>query len=98
MPTAQDLRRLPICNDDDIPCNDSCSPRGTRQAVPARVQWSTMSRILVVDDNADLCLAMTRLLRRFGHEVDAAYDGEEALEAVRTRRPDLIILDVMMPK
>lgn len=57
-----------------------------------------MSRILVVDDNADLCLAMTRLLRRLGYEVEAAYDGEEALAAVCARTPDLIILDVMMPK
>ncbi len=57
-----------------------------------------MSRILVVDDNADLCLAMMRLLRSLGHEVESAYDGETALAAVRARRPDLVILDVMMPK
>ena len=57
-----------------------------------------MSRILVVDDNADLCQAMTRLLRNLGHEVEAAYDGEAALAAASAQRPDLIILDVMMPK
>ena len=57
-----------------------------------------MSRILVVDDNADLCQAMMRLLRNFGYEVESAYDGEAALEAVWARPPDLVILDVMMPK
>lgn len=57
-----------------------------------------MSRILVVDDNADICLAMMRLLRSLGYEVESAYDGEAALAAVRARRPDLVILDVMMPK
>ena len=57
-----------------------------------------MNRILVVDDNADMCLAMTRLLRKFGYEVESAYDGEAALEAVSARPPDLVILDVMMPK
>ncbi len=57
-----------------------------------------MSRILVVDDNADLCLALMRLLRKLGHEVESAYDGEAALAAVWSRPPDLVILDVMMPK
>ncbi len=41
---------------------------------------------------------MMRLLRSLGHEVESAYDGETALAAVRARRPDLVILDVMMPK
>jgi CheY-like chemotaxis protein len=57
-----------------------------------------MSRILVADDNADICLAMTCLLRNLGYDVECACDGEAALAAVRSRPPDLVILDVMMPK
>jgi PAS domain S-box-containing protein len=55
-------------------------------------------RVLVVDDNADLREYMRRILSQAGHEVAVAVDGQEALEAVRARLPDLIVSDVMMPR
>jgi class 3 adenylate cyclase len=55
-------------------------------------------RILVVDDNAaNVDILRTRLLAH-GYEVVTATDGEEAIEATREQLPDLILLDVMMPK
>ncbi|SDR28026.1 Adenylate and Guanylate cyclase catalytic domain-containing protein [Rhizobiales bacterium GAS191] len=55
-------------------------------------------RILVVDDNeANLDIARTRLESQ-GYEVVAAVDGEEALARVRDSAPDLVLLDIMMPK
>ncbi len=55
-------------------------------------------RILVVDDNeANLDIAKTRLQSQ-GYEVFTAVDGEAALESVRTSNPDLLLLDIMMPK
>jgi CheY-like chemotaxis protein len=57
-----------------------------------------MSRILIVDDNEDICLALARLLRRLGYEVVIAPDGDAALAALRERPIDLTILDIMMPK
>jgi DNA-binding response OmpR family regulator len=57
-----------------------------------------MSRILVVDDSEDICHALARLLRRCGHDVDAAFDGAAALASVRSAAPELIILDIMMPR
>ncbi|GMV79855.1 MAG: hypothetical protein AMXMBFR7_10390 [Planctomycetota bacterium] len=58
-----------------------------------------MKRILVVDDEADVREALTRLLSSHGHTVDEASDGLEALEFLR-RDPwvDLVLLDVMMPE
>jgi CheY-like chemotaxis protein len=57
-----------------------------------------MSSILVVDDNEDLCLMLSRLLRKLGHETACAGDGDAALNALRQRAFDLVILDIMMPE
>ncbi len=58
----------------------------------------TSGRILVVDDYAANVRLLERNLQASGYATLAAYDGEETLEKVRTERPDLILLDVMLPK
>ena len=59
---------------------------------------SNASRILVVDDNPENRAIFTARLEAHGYEVLTAEDGEAALEVARQRRPDLILLDIMMPK
>jgi len=54
--------------------------------------------VLIADDEANISLAIQFLMKRAGYEVRVAADGEEALESVRQSPPDLIVLDVMMPK
>ncbi|HXL46523.1 MAG TPA: response regulator, partial [Candidatus Binatia bacterium] len=58
----------------------------------------TSSRILVVDDEADISTILSVTLRRAGFEVETAGDGVEAIEQIRRQPPDLVILDVMMPR
>lgn len=53
--------------------------------------------ILVVDDNEDIRSLLSLVLQREGHEVVLASDGTEALEKIKIAKPDLILLDVMMP-
>ncbi|HEB50974.1 MAG TPA: response regulator [Desulfobulbus sp.] len=55
-------------------------------------------KILIVDDTRDTVELLTKRLRAQGYDTEAAYDGEEALRKVHSYRPDLVILDVMMPK
>ena len=55
------------------------------------------SRILVVDDDADIRGLLRTLLERAGHDVSDASDGREGLRALYTASPDLVILDVAMP-
>ncbi|MFH1147345.1 MAG: response regulator [Pseudomonadota bacterium] len=55
-------------------------------------------KILMVDDDVDFCSAVKLLLESKAYEVILAHDGKEGLEKTRTERPDLVILDVMMPK
>ncbi len=57
-----------------------------------------MARILVVDDEEDIVQVVSITLEARGHEVQAAYNGKECLAMVKKEEPDLIILDVMMPK
>ncbi|HIE08638.1 MAG TPA: response regulator, partial [Armatimonadetes bacterium] len=55
-------------------------------------------KILVVDDEKHIVRLVQVNLERAGYEVITAYDGDEALKKVKEERPDLIVLDVMMPK
>lgn len=57
-----------------------------------------MVRVLVVDDEASISEAVAYALGREGYEVETAGDGVEALERVEARRPDVMVLDVMMPR
>ena len=58
---------------------------------------SDRATILVVDDEADIVESLTHLLGRKGYDTLAAHDGQTALELAREHRPDLVLLDVMMP-
>jgi len=57
-----------------------------------------MSRILLVDDEADLVWAVRYCLQDEGYEVTTACNGEEALTLARRVRPDLVVLDIVMPE
>lgn len=54
-------------------------------------------RILLVEDNVDVANGLRYNLELEGYEIDHAVDGEEGLRLARSRRPDLIILDLMLP-
>lgn len=55
-------------------------------------------KVLVADDEPNIVISLEYLMKREGYAVQVARDGEEALEAVRRDRPDLVLLDVMMPR
>ena len=54
--------------------------------------------VLVVDDETNIVLSLEFLMKQAGHEVRIATDGEEALRMVEEKTPDLILLDLMIPK
>ncbi len=53
--------------------------------------------VLIADDEANIVISLEFLMKREGHRVTIARDGDAALEAIRRERPDLVLLDVMMP-
>jgi len=57
-----------------------------------------VTRVLVVEDNADLAYGLRNNLEIEGYDVEVAADGERGLERARASRPDLVILDLMLPR
>lgn len=55
-------------------------------------------RVLVVDDNRDSAMTLARLLSRRGHQVEVAFDGEDAIAAAAAFRPEVVLLDIGLPK
>jgi PAS domain S-box-containing protein len=66
----------------------------TKERVAARLKH----RILVVDDNADAAVSMAMMLRLMGCETQTAHDGLEALDVAAAFDPDVVLLDIGMPK
>jgi len=59
---------------------------------------AALGKILVVDDNVSLVRMLEGVLHRQDFEVAVAYDGVQALAQVRAQTPDLIVLDIVMPR
>lgn len=72
----------------DAEANDACSETCA----------GTKSRILIVDDNRDAADSMGMLLELLGNEVYVAYDGEQAMCAAAVHRPDVVFLDIGLPR
>ncbi|HEY9397839.1 MAG TPA: response regulator [Burkholderiales bacterium] len=56
------------------------------------------AKILVVDDNRDAAESLQMLLQLAGHDVKVAYDGRQALESFAAHRPDVVFLDIGLPR
>ena len=54
-------------------------------------------RVLIADDEPNIVVSLEYLMKREGYAVTVARDGVQALAAIRAERPDLVLLDVMMP-
>lgn len=65
---------------------------------PPQVSPSTARRILVVDDNLDGASSLAMLLKISGHETHLAHDGLAAVEAAERLQPDIVLLDIGLPK
>jgi two-component system KDP operon response regulator KdpE len=63
----------------------------------AGAMWNDQTRLLLIDDDARLTDATARYLQRSGYAVDTANSGEAGLARFQATRPDLVILDLMMP-
>lgn len=56
------------------------------------------NKILIADDEQNIVISLEFLMKREGFDVSIAVDGEEAVDKIRSEMPDLVLLDVMMPK
>jgi CheY-like chemotaxis protein len=72
-------------------------PEAPARAPPDSSEGGGPLKVLVVDDDIDLARSTSLLLKSWGYDVRAAYDGPGALTAVREQRPDVVLLDLGMP-
>lgn len=56
-----------------------------------------MVRLLVVDDEADICDFVKKFFKERNFDVEIAYDGKEAIKKVESRKPHIVLLDIKMP-
>ena len=56
------------------------------------------SKILIADDEPNILISLEYLMKREGYDVLVAHDGQEALDKIIAEKPQLVLLDVMMPK
>lgn len=54
--------------------------------------------VLIADDEPNIVISLEFLLQQDGYQVQVAHDGQEALEAIQRQPPDLVLLDVMLPR
>jgi DNA-binding response OmpR family regulator len=54
--------------------------------------------ILIADDEPNIVISLEYLLQQSGYDVQVAHDGQEAMDAIARRVPDLLLLDIMLPK
>lgn len=76
-------------------------PYATNQSAKSQNRGRSLfmaRNVLIVDDEPNIVLSLKFLIAQQGYEVRTAYSGEEALQALSEQVPDLILLDVMMPK
>jgi signal transduction histidine kinase len=83
--------RLPLLPDTQPP--QPARGEGNSQAAP-----SLPRRILVVDDNVDAAESLGKWLEHTGHEVRISHDGDAALEMARTYQPEVVLLDIGLPR
>jgi PAS domain S-box-containing protein len=79
-----------------LPVAAEVAPRAVEVAPASAVQRRL--RVLVVDDNADLVAMLAVFVEGFGHEVRKAFDGPSAVSAAVSYRPDVVLLDLGLPR
>lgn len=77
--------------------SDPLPPRPTPSARTSTASTGRRGRVLVVEDDSAIAHLLTQYLSREGFEVDVAVDGEDGVDLARDARPDVIILDLMLP-
>lgn len=87
---------LPVLPASPEPVNEDASGREVSRS-PGQEAFEAL-RILIVDDNEDSAESLASLLRLFGHDARTAYDGLSALEGARSYLPDVMLLDIGLPK
>jgi PAS domain S-box-containing protein len=75
----------------------SSSPGAAPETEGQRRPHGNGSRVMVVDDNVELAVGLARLLKLLGHDVQMAHDGPTALDAARSFRPEVVLLDIGLP-
>ncbi len=78
-------------------CNDHIDKPFTTKELVSRIEKLMKKKILIVEDNLDIIYIHRRIVQNLGYDFILAVNGKEAVEMAATQRPDLILLDIMLP-
>jgi CheY-like chemotaxis protein len=81
-----------------LPLAAAVVPEQPRGGGPPQTQPASCRRILIVDDNIDATASLAKLLKIMGNDVRTAHDGQSGIDAALALQPDVILLDIGMPK
>lgn len=76
----------------------AAEPNGRTSTAHQEADLATSCRVLIADDNHDAALSLSMLLRSMGHDTRVVHDGIEALEEAERFRPQVVLLDIGMPR
>lgn len=82
---AEFVFRLPVSNALELPLSDR------------KIHSSPLLDILIIEDNRDSADMISRVLKRYGHQVRTTYDGESGIECARQQSPDVVLCDLGLP-
>jgi CheY-like chemotaxis protein len=68
------------------------------QAIPVQAARGSVHKVLIVEDHRDSREALKALFEAFGYQVAEATNGHDAVQIARAERPDIILMDIMMPE
>ena len=98
MPAPKKARKTAVAKSADSTPSDAAPGASAKTEKPAGIEKPSGKRVLLVDDDSEIVESMRTVLESRGYDILVARDGNQGLMMAEKDEPDLVVLDMMMPK